>query len=117
MLGLTARPGPSQRRRQQGRDKRVEHKQRGGTTPMDFQSKGTLTRRAGAVKLPAISKKSLKKARTRAKHDANNASSSTAASSKMPRWDTKISKKSLKKNRVRAERDSKGNAESSKMEM
>jgi hypothetical protein len=73
----------SQRRRQQVRDKKATYKAKGGITKEQTQSKATpLTRRAGSVKVPAVTKKSLKKARVRATH-ARVARSVDADSSKM----------------------------------
>jgi len=59
------------------RDKKQQHLARGGVTKATTQSKATpLTRRAGAVKLAAVSKKSIKKARVRANHAAGSSGSS-----------------------------------------
>lgn len=66
-ITLTCSPPPLQRRRQQVRDKKAAYKAKGGITKEQIQSKATpLTRRVGCVKLPAVTKKSIKKARVRA---------------------------------------------------
>lgn len=68
-----------QRRRQRVREKKAAYKAKGGLSKEQVQSNATpLTRRAGARKLPAITKKSLKKARVRSTNARREAAADTS---------------------------------------